>query len=203
MLAWRFRVAAYDVGFALRLRVQGDGGSSEVSQRGRAHGGGGLAVAPGDGGGVLSAACCDNPSMLLGQTLSPWLSRARSLARALSFSHRTSQVDVFGMQKYSAGVTVQGEWSPATDSALIVLWDNEYSYLREKTVAFQVRARDSGVASVTSAVVPSGSRGPLSLSSALFLDLRTCARVRACTITCCPPLGHLNPPPSLFSHRPT
>jgi len=75
VLSWRFRVASHDVGFALRLRVQGDGGATEV--------------------------------------------------------------DVFAMQRYAAGVTVQGEWSPSLDSALIVVWDNAYSYLREKTVAFQ------------------------------------------------------------------
>jgi hypothetical protein len=79
LLQWRFRVAGHDVGFALRLRVQGDGGSSEV--------------------------------------------------------------DVFGMQRYASGVTVQGAWSPSTDSQLIVVWDNSYSYIREKIVAFQTAVR--------------------------------------------------------------
>jgi len=30
LLSWRFRVASHDIGFALRLRVQGDGGATEV-----------------------------------------------------------------------------------------------------------------------------------------------------------------------------
>jgi predicted dehydrogenase len=75
VLTWKFRVQDHDIGFAVRLRVQGDGGSTEV--------------------------------------------------------------DVFANQRYSSGVTVQGEWSPSTDSALIIVWDNSYSYLREKVVAFQ------------------------------------------------------------------
>jgi len=82
LLTWRFRVAAHDVGFALRLRVQGDGGSSEV--------------------------------------------------------------DVFGLQRYGAGVTVHGEWSPSTDANLVVVWDNSYSYLREKRVAFCSRVKKAG-----------------------------------------------------------
>jgi hypothetical protein len=75
VLTWKFRVQSLDIGFAVRLRVQGDGGSTEV--------------------------------------------------------------DVFAMQKYSSGVTVQGEWSPTTDSSLTIVWDNSYSYLRGKVVAFQ------------------------------------------------------------------
>ena len=82
LLTWRFRVATHDVGFALRLRVQGDGGSSEV--------------------------------------------------------------DVFGLQRYGAGVTVHGEWSPSTDANLVVVWDNSYSYLREKRVAFCSRVKKAG-----------------------------------------------------------
>lgn len=75
VLQWRFRVAAQDLGFALRVRMQGDGGATEV--------------------------------------------------------------DVFGVQRYMSGMTVQGAWSPTTDSQLIMVWDNSYSYLREKKVAFQ------------------------------------------------------------------
>jgi len=75
LLTWKFRVQNLDIGFAIRLRVQGDGGATEV--------------------------------------------------------------DVFAMQKYESGVTVQGEWSPTTDSSLVIVWDNTYSYLRSKVVAFQ------------------------------------------------------------------
>ena len=75
LLQWRFRVAAQDLGFALRVRMQGDGGATEV--------------------------------------------------------------DVFSVQRYASGVTVQGAWSPTVDSQLIMVWDNTYSYLREKMVAFQ------------------------------------------------------------------
>ena len=75
LLQWRFRVASHDVGFSLRLRVQGDGGATEV--------------------------------------------------------------DVFSLQRYTCGLTIQGEWSPSIDSQLVLVFDNSYSYLREKIVAFQ------------------------------------------------------------------
>jgi len=83
LLQWRFRVAAQDLGFALRVRMQGDGGATEV--------------------------------------------------------------DVFGVQRYMSGMTVQGAWSPTTDSQLIMVWDNSYSYLREKKVAFQTAVHRSEV----------------------------------------------------------
>mmetsp|Transcript_69220 Transcript_69220/g.130122 ORF Transcript_69220/g.130122 Transcript_69220/m.130122 type:complete len:585 (+) Transcript_69220:55-1809(+) len=98
VLQWRFRVAAHDIGFAIRLRVQGDGGATEV--------------------------------------------------------------DVFSMQKYACGVTVQGEWSPATDSQLIVVWDNGYSYLREKTVAFQAAVKKDAPATAAAAAATAGADSP-------------------------------------------
>lgn len=39
--------------------------------------------------------------------------------------------------RYSSGVTVHGEWSPEADSAIVLVWDNTYSFLREKKIAFQ------------------------------------------------------------------
>ena len=32
---------------------------------------------------------------------------------------------------------MHGEWSPEADSAIILVWDNTYSFLREKVIAFQ------------------------------------------------------------------
>jgi hypothetical protein len=40
------------------------------------------------------------------------------------------------MERHAAGVTVVGEWSPSEDAALVMVWDNAYSYLTEKQVAF-------------------------------------------------------------------
>lgn len=40
---------------------------------------------------------------------------------------------------------MQGEWSPPSDAALVAVWDNSYSYLREKTVAFSARVKKPGM----------------------------------------------------------
>lgn len=97
ILQWQFRVEKYDIGFAVRLRMQGDGGASEC--------------------------------------------------------------DVFPSQRYPTGVTVRGEWSPQNDAVLVVVWDNKYSLLRQKTIVFEasVKPMEGAVDESLAPALPSSS----------------------------------------------
>ncbi|CAM9526359.1 unnamed protein product, partial [Ectocarpus sp. 4 AP-2014] len=86
-LCWEFRVKDYDLGFALRRRFQGMGGSTEE--------------------------------------------------------------DIFEFKRYSSGETFQGRWTADSDSnapaVVIMVWDNSYSCLRPKTLAYKAQVNRPGI----------------------------------------------------------